>query len=313
MKYIVFDLEWNQAMNVHYSDSKMQFEIIEIAAIKLDEQLNIVDEFQSIIRPRLYKKLHPVIKEITGFTEEELYKGDKFEDVIKRFLDWCGEDYTFCTWATQDLTELQNNMRYYGMKLVEKPPLLYYDIQKLFSVDVDKDGTRKSLENAVEILNIEKTEKFHRAYADAFYTSKIMKIIDFEKVKHILSIDTFVIPKNRKEEFSLAYDDGIRFVSRGYDNKSKILNDKKLKNMKCPKCNQKVMKKQGWFSDGNKTYYCMGYCNEHGYVSGKIRVKKSVEKKIYAIKYIALSNEEEYKKIVEKKQQIREKRKNKKK
>lgn len=312
MKYIVFDLEWNQASNIHYSDSRMQFEIIEIAALKLDEKLNIVDEFQSIVRPKLYKTLNPVIKEITGFTEEELSKGQDFKTVADKFVKWCGKDYMFCTWATQDLNELQNNMRYYGMKLVEKAPLLYYDIQKLFSIQLENNASRRSLEYAVEFLGIEKKEEFHRAGADAYYTAQVMKHIDMEKVKQVVSIDTFVIPKNKKEEFSVSYNDSVRFVSRGYDSRSRLFNDKKLKNVRCPKCNSKVMRKQGWFSDGSKTYYYIGECSVHGYVSGKIRVKKSPFNEIYAIKYVAMADKEDYGKILEKKQQVREKRRQKK-
>lgn len=309
MNYIVFDLEWNQASNIHYSDNRMQFEIIEIAAFKLDEKLNIVDEFQSIVRPKLYKTLHPVIKEITGFTEKELSGGQDFKTAAQRFVEWCGEDYMFCTWATQDLNELQNNMRYYGMKLVDKAPLLYYDIQKLFSIQVDNNSTRRSLEYAVEQLGIEKKEEFHRAGADAYYTAQVMRYIHMEQVKEVVSIDTFVIPRNKKEEFSICYNDSVRFVSRGYESRSRLFGDKRLMAVKCPKCNNRVTRKLGWFSDGSKTYYYIGECAKHGYVSGKIRVKKSPFNEIYAIKYIAMADDDEYAQIAEKKQQIKEKRK----
>ena len=47
-------------------------------------------------------------------------------------------------------------------------------------------------------------------------------------------------------------------------------------------------------------------------MSGKIRVKKSPFNEIYAIKYVAMADKEDYGKILEKKQQVREKRRQKK-
>ena len=41
MKYIVFDLEWNQSPNgKRFSNQRLPFEIIEIGAVCLDEQLH---------------------------------------------------------------------------------------------------------------------------------------------------------------------------------------------------------------------------------------------------------------------------------
>ena len=140
MNYIVFDLEWNQGMNEEIEDD-LKFEIIELAAIKLNADLDIIDEFRQVVRPVIYKKLHPIIKDLTGFSEKELKKGISFEECISKFLEWIGtEEYRFCTWATQDLYELQKNMNHYGMNLVKKPPLYYYDIQKLFSINITRSS-----------------------------------------------------------------------------------------------------------------------------------------------------------------------------
>ena len=48
MNYIVIDLEFNGRR--HYNVYPM--EIIEIGAVKLNEQLEIIDTFQSYIRPK---------------------------------------------------------------------------------------------------------------------------------------------------------------------------------------------------------------------------------------------------------------------
>ena len=48
-------------------------------------------------------------------------------------MEWCGESPFFCTWGSMDLTELQRNMVYHGMEIPFASPLLFYDVQKLYS------------------------------------------------------------------------------------------------------------------------------------------------------------------------------------
>lgn len=54
MNYIIFDLEFNQGFdrlnNKTVSNAKCPFEIIQIGAIKLDSELNILDTFSSYIK-----------------------------------------------------------------------------------------------------------------------------------------------------------------------------------------------------------------------------------------------------------------------
>ena len=44
----------------------------------------------------------------------------------------------FCTWGAMDLTELQRNLRYYGLDELLSGPIRYYDAQKLFSMQFDE-------------------------------------------------------------------------------------------------------------------------------------------------------------------------------
>ena len=59
MNYVVVDFEWNQACYGKGSENrKIPFEIIEIGAVKLDENLKEIDRFSRTIRPKVYKKLY---------------------------------------------------------------------------------------------------------------------------------------------------------------------------------------------------------------------------------------------------------------
>ncbi len=53
-QYVVLDLEWNQDPTGRAASRDMlPFEIIEIGAVKLDENLRILSEFRRLVRPRV--------------------------------------------------------------------------------------------------------------------------------------------------------------------------------------------------------------------------------------------------------------------
>ena len=59
MNYIVLDLEWNQSPRGKAGKhAQMPFEIIEIGAVKLDQDRKIVGKFNEVVHPAVYKQLH---------------------------------------------------------------------------------------------------------------------------------------------------------------------------------------------------------------------------------------------------------------
>ena len=184
MNYIVFDLEWNQsAEGKECSVEHMPFEIIEIGAVKLNRQMKQISEFHRLVRPKAYKEMHFKISEVTHMDMEELSrKGQPFPVVMEDFLNWCGEDeYIFCIWGSMDLTELQRNMTYHGMEIPFPRPLLYYDVQKLYSLEYSDGKSRISLDHAVEQLDLDQERPFHRALDDAVYTGRTLRHINMEE------------------------------------------------------------------------------------------------------------------------------------
>ncbi|WP_010499358.1 3'-5' exonuclease [Paenibacillus elgii] len=103
MNYIVFDLEatcWEH-------DRTKQNEIIEIGAVKINEQLEIVDEFQTFVKPILNPWLSDFCKKLTSITQEDVNQADYFPQAIQQFQDWIGkEDYFLCSWGLYDKSQL---------------------------------------------------------------------------------------------------------------------------------------------------------------------------------------------------------------
>ncbi len=312
MNYIILDLEWNQSPHGKERENKnLPFEIIEIGAVKLDENRKIIDEFHSIISPVVYHELHRITKEIIQYNMHELEKGDYFEKAANDFFEWCKKDgnYIFGTWGSMDLTELQRNCRYFKVIQEFELPFKYYDIQKLFSLCYEDGKTRTSLENAIEYMKIEKDIPFHSALYDAHYTARIFHEFDFEKVKRYTSVDTFLIPLNKKQEFTINYGTYSKYISRGFEDKDVLMKDPEVLVSRCYLCGKSIKKKIKWFSTNQKIYYSLAKCEEHGYLKGKMRIRKTDQDLFYAIKILKITDEEGAQKIKEKQLSNRERRK----
>ena len=65
MNYIVLDLEWNQSSRgKQYTVLGLPFEIIQIGAVKLDENKKVTGKWERIIKPVVYTRLHGKVSEM---------------------------------------------------------------------------------------------------------------------------------------------------------------------------------------------------------------------------------------------------------
>ena len=305
MNYVVVDFEWNQSSYGRGSENhRIPFEIIEIGAVMLDENLQEIDRFSETIRPKLYKKLHYVTRELTGITQAELNASEPFPYVLVDFMLWCGEDYIFCTWGNTDLVELQRNMKFYHLEDLLEGPIRYYNVQKFFRKFFRPEAGSASLESAVDFFGLAKSANFHRAINDAEYTAEIFKQMDPEKVDEYFSVDFYQNPKSKEEELHIYYRDYYKYVSREFYSKEDAFDDREVRSVRCFICDQPTKKKLGWFAGKTKNYFCLGYCPEHGYISGRIHIKRTDRDRVFAVKTLSLTDEQGAEKLQQMKQEV---------
>lgn len=310
MNYIVLDLEWNQCPSGKANENPaLPFEIIELGAIKLNEQKEKIGQFSHKIHPQVYHSLHYKTKQLLRVDMREYNKSRTFPDIIKEFLKWCGpEEYKFCTWGPMDLEELQRNMDFYHINNPFPKPLYYYDVQKLFSILYEDGKSRKSLEYAVDYLNLPKNDVFHHALQDTDYTVRIMQQMNLELVKEYNSVDYHRPPLCRNEEIYIVFHRYAKYVSMLFDTKENLLSDHTVTSTYCYHCGKTLHKKIRWFPAGNNIYYSLALCPTHGILKGKIRIKKSADNRYFAIKTLKLISEEEANNIRLKQETMRIKR-----
>ena len=305
MNYIVLDLEWNQCPDGKRNKvEKLPFEVIEIGAVKVNEKQEIIGQFSELVKPQVYKEMDSNISKIVHVTMEDLQKGRPFPEVMKDFLEWCGEETVFCTWGPMDLVELQRNMKYYQFPTLSHKPFFYYDVQRLFAVFFEENKQARTLAFAVEFFHIEEKEEFHSAIADAKYTALIFQKFDLKKTKKYMEIDYFNAPKKREDEMYVSFTSYSKYISMEYKTKELLLGAKNVKSAVCCICQGHASKKIDWFSNNNRNYYGVFLCKQHGYLKGKLRVKKSEDERYFAVKTIKIISKDEATSLKKQKEEI---------
>ena len=298
MNYVVFDLEWNQSnTGVSSRVEGLPFEIIEIGAVRLSGDGALEGEFNELIRPQVYKEMHRITGKIIHLTMEELKHSRSFPEVATRFELWCGDKpFLYCTWGTLDLMELQRNRKYFQMMPLAEKPIPYLDVQKLFALTYDREEPRKrrALQDAVDYLSIEKHVPFHRAFSDAYYTAKVLQIVMKENPKILtqVSYDVFYPPTSRETEVKHQFDGYFKYISRTFPNKHEMMMDREVASSKCYLCHRNLKKVVKWFTANNRHYVSLAFCEKHGYLKGKIRINKTADGEVFAVKTTKLVDEE---------------------
>ena len=310
MNYIVFDLEWNQSpIGQAGEHPRMPFEIIEIGAVKLDEEYNVIDEFSRLIKPRIYTKLHKIIKQMLSYDEKDLKKdGVPFKQACSEFLKWSGEDSVFCTWGSSDLFYLQNNMDFYYMNKLEFP-LKYYNIQQIFADKYDPDGNIWKLEKAVEMLGLSEEEPFHTAVNDARYTARVLEASDLGDITDKYTFDIYRHPKKYDERVEAFHDGRLDEISEEFSSKRAAMADKELSMVRCVKCKRKTSRKIKWFSATSSADIAVGKCLYHGFMEGLIKCKPVGDStdNVFILKKTIPISRKEYEAIKRKEQLVHEK------
>lgn len=213
MEYIVFDLEFNQGfdreLNKTVSNERCPFEIIQIGAIKLDAHFNIIDTFNSYVKPEIYKSIHPFVGKMTGITLSDVKDAQSFPQVYKEFKKFISSKKTvLCVWGAGDLKELYRNIYFYGLPS-KALPKDYINIQKHAS-DYFNNPSGKSigLQNAISLLGIDEGKSFHNALNDAYYTAQVFMRIHNPSIVPDIYIYTTLKPSpiKRSAKKEINYD-----------------------------------------------------------------------------------------------------------
>jgi len=182
MNYIVIDLEWNQPIVPKKRIKGFHGDIVQIGAVKADDELNIIDECNIIVKPMFYTKMNSDVTKLTGITQEMIEKSDtNFKAAMDKLREWIGdEESVLITWGLSDMDMIVNNSQKYEVDMSWMPDC--YDAQLMFDDQEMQENRSFALNYALYHFD-ERPESSHDALDDAKSTLKILRHLDIEDGK----------------------------------------------------------------------------------------------------------------------------------
>ncbi|MDD6394876.1 MAG: exonuclease domain-containing protein [Acutalibacteraceae bacterium] len=252
MKYIIIDLEWNgnQTADGYFN------EIIEIGAVSLDENMNVISEFQQLVKPKVTKKLKGRIKELTHITNDELKNAEGFVSVYNKLKKWigCDDDNCLLSWGNADVLVLYENLNHYNMVNDIYVIRHFCDAQLLCQQALEISLAKQvGLSALAEMAEIDIGDaQLHRALNDSKLTAKCLAKLFTEDL-----YDQFA--KVADKEFY----ERINFKSYSISDPD----DERIRQnnlmVECPNCGI-YMKRLTKFSHRNKKHYARYQCGGCG-------------------------------------------------
>lgn len=152
-------------------------EIIQIGAVRLDEDYNMAGEFSSFVMPK-YGKIDYFIRNLTGISERDILEAPSLEAVLSDMLSWIGDDVpSFYAWSKTDYTQISREIRAKGLDEEKMAVFLdkdrWVDYQKTAGQRFGKPW-RLALEDALMLAEVDLEGKQHDALVDARNTARMI-------------------------------------------------------------------------------------------------------------------------------------------
>lgn len=264
MFYVIMDLEWNNS----YSKVKKTFvnEILEIGAVMVDEDLEVIDTFSVIIRSQLIKKLSGRVKNLTHITNEDMCSGVSFQRAVADFSKWIGsKNCVFLSWGNSDIRVMYDNFSMFcGIKGI---PFLtqYVDLQKYCQeFIVNASNQQIGLMNAAVEMGIDISGcSFHRALEDSLLGLRCLKKC-FDR-EHLLNMAVIC---------DSAFYQKLHFKSTVITNIHNPKIDKSKMKCDCEICKAPMKRLSDW-KNVNQAFAALFYCkNCERLVNFSVRFKE---------------------------------------
>ena len=175
-RYICLDLEMCElTTNQRRTVKELRGEVIQIGAVMLDENLNYISEFSSLVKPE-YGHISNEISALTGINDNMVEHADTFSTAFYKFFCWAGSDdiTTFC-WSNSDYKQLWNEIHIKAKNHDEYQEFLrtFVDLQAVLGKALSAKKAI-SLDVALKFCHLKFKGQRHSALFDAYNTARIL-------------------------------------------------------------------------------------------------------------------------------------------
>jgi len=169
MNYIVLDLEATCKEN----DQTFENEIIEIGAVKINDKLETIDEFNYFLKPVINPILTSFCTKLTTIKQSDVNSAKHPKQVIQDFIKWCsnGDYYLLCSWGFYDKKQFKHDCYYHGIdtRWLNNHISLKHQFQDI------KNIKSCGMNKALNMLKLSLDGTHHRGIDDARNITKIFK------------------------------------------------------------------------------------------------------------------------------------------
>ncbi len=156
-----------------------QMETIEIGAVMVStDNLAIVDEFQTFIKPLRHPTLTAFCLQLTSISQQQVDTAPTFPAAIKLWQPWLARfDKTiFGSWGDYDRKQLQQDSKHHRIDLPYPVSSHHINLKELFSTSQGLNR-RYGMAQALNLANIALTGTHHHGIDDARNISKLLPYI----------------------------------------------------------------------------------------------------------------------------------------
>lgn len=171
-KYIVIDLEMCRVPKCRRTpEYRWANETIQIGAVLIDENLEIVDEFSTFVSPE-YGELTKHIEDFTGIKAVDLDGAPTMSVALEMFAKWAPEDVAIVSWSENDEAQIRREISGKNISISKLDDMIsnWVDSQEMFAKKMNSDK-RYNLMNALNITDIDYDDRLHNALYDAYNTA----------------------------------------------------------------------------------------------------------------------------------------------
>lgn len=178
MEHIFLDFEMNPIPRENTEARAVVLsEIIEIGAVRLDENYQLTDRFSLHVRPVL-NVVQPNITALTGITQADVEEAPPLEEALHQFTDWIGEKpVRIYSWSNTDEKQLLRECR---LKEIELPRQFrrWMDFQRIYTRLLGLSRRSPlSLKNALGASESDFEGSQHSAVADAENSASLLTLV----------------------------------------------------------------------------------------------------------------------------------------
>lgn len=178
--YVVMDMEMCSVPKENRRVYRWRNEMIQIGAVLMDEDYEIVDRFKTYVRPE-FGVIDAFIENLTGISPKDVADAPTAAEAMAAFTAWLPEDAVVISWSESDPVQIEHELYAKGIELPQLDVYLdeWLDCQAMFA---ERMHTRRNyrLSEALNIAGISFLSGAHDALVDAYNTAMLFAKLEQE-------------------------------------------------------------------------------------------------------------------------------------